>query len=76
MKQGLKRTAPELRPIARDLQALVRDIEAEHQARDESQTTWGPEALRRILRQDLKGDEGADRLQPRAVHPSPGARTT
>jgi trehalose 6-phosphate synthase len=48
---------PELRPIARDLQTLVRDLEAERQARDESQTVWGPEALRRILRQDLKGDE-------------------
>jgi trehalose 6-phosphate synthase len=46
-----------LRPIARDLQALVRDLEAERRSRDESQTTWGPEALRRILHQDLKGDE-------------------
>src|SRR3989442_1597904 len=54
---GLTGTAPELRPIARDLQALVRDLEAERAGRDESQTTWGPEALRRILRQDLKGDE-------------------
>jgi trehalose 6-phosphate synthase len=50
-------TTPELRPIARDLQALVRDLESERQSRDESQTTWGPDALRRILRQDLKGDE-------------------
>jgi trehalose 6-phosphate synthase len=55
--EGLKATAPELRPIARDLQALVREIESERQTRDESQTTWGPDALRRILRQDLKGDE-------------------
>jgi len=52
-----KGTAPELRPIARDLQALVRDLEAERRTRDESQTVWGPDALRRILRQDLKGDE-------------------
>src|SRR5574339_86571 len=50
-------TAPELRPIARDLQALVSDLESERRTRDESQTTWGPDALRRILRQDLKGDE-------------------
>ena len=57
LKQDLKATAPELRPIARDLQALVLDLEAERHSRDESQTTWGPEALRRILRQDLKGDE-------------------
>ncbi|HET7197649.1 MAG TPA: trehalose-6-phosphate synthase [Burkholderiales bacterium] len=54
---GLAATAPELRPIARDLQALVRDLEAERSGRDESQTTWGADALRRILRQDLKGDE-------------------
>src|SRR5260370_969757 len=39
---GLAGTAPELRPIARDLQALVRDLEAERAGRDESQTTWGP----------------------------------
>ena len=47
----------ELRPIARDLQALVSDLENERRSRDESQTTWGPDALRRILRHDLKGDE-------------------
>jgi trehalose 6-phosphate synthase len=57
LKQDLKNTAPELRPIARDLQALVLDLEAERNSRDEGQTNWGPEALRRILRQDLKGDE-------------------
>src|SRR5512134_2516787 len=48
---------PELRPFARDLQALVNDLENERRARDDSQTTWGPDALRRILRNDLKGDE-------------------
>jgi trehalose 6-phosphate synthase len=50
-------TAPELRPIARDLQTLLTDLEAERRTRDEAQTSWGPDALRRILRQDLKGDE-------------------
>jgi trehalose 6-phosphate synthase len=54
---GWKSASPELRPIARDLQALVLDLESERRSRDESQTLWGPEALRRILRQDLKGDE-------------------
>src|SRR5258708_3214147 len=57
LRQGLKATAPELRPIARDLQALVLDLAAERPSRVERQTTWGPDALRRILRQDLKGDE-------------------
>jgi trehalose 6-phosphate synthase len=52
-----KSASPELRPIARDLQALVLDLESERRTRDESQTSWGPDALRRILRHDLKGDE-------------------
>ncbi|HZN85702.1 MAG TPA: trehalose-6-phosphate synthase [Burkholderiales bacterium] len=56
-REGLRVTAPELRPIARDLQALVRDLEAERHVRDETQMTWGPEALRGVLREDLKGDE-------------------
>ncbi|MDH4191718.1 MAG: trehalose-6-phosphate synthase [Betaproteobacteria bacterium] len=55
--EGLRRTSRELRPIARDLQALVRDLEVERSTRDESQTAWGPDALRRILREDLLGDE-------------------
>jgi trehalose 6-phosphate synthase len=53
----MRAAAPELRPIARDLQTLISDLESERRTRDESQTTWGPDALRRILRQDLKGDE-------------------
>lgn len=48
---------PSLRPIAQDLRALVQDLETQRRSRDESQTAWGPEALRRILREDLKGDE-------------------
>jgi len=60
--EGLLRTPeqvrmPELRPFAKDLQALVRDLEVQRRSRDESQIGWGPAALRRILREDLKGDE-------------------
>ena len=47
----------ELRPVARDLQALIRDLEREQRIRDESQVSWNPEALRAILRDDLRGDE-------------------
>src|ERR687896_568181 len=36
-----KVSVPELRPFARDLQALVNDLENERRARDESQTSWG-----------------------------------
>jgi len=47
----------ELRPVARDLQALIRDLESERRTRDESQINWSPETLRMILRNDLKGEE-------------------
>ena len=47
----------ELRPIARDLEAMVRELEGERRMRDESQISWTPENLRNILREDLKGDE-------------------
>lgn len=48
---------PELRPIARDLRSLVRDLESERRARDESQVSWSPKALKEILKRDLRGDE-------------------
>jgi len=50
-------TLPELRPIASDLRALIRDMESEYRARDESQVNWSPEALRTILRNDLRGED-------------------
>jgi trehalose 6-phosphate synthase len=50
-------TTPELQPIARDLRMLIRDLEAEYRPRDESQDTWTPEALRSILKGELRGEE-------------------
>src|SRR5690349_11142322 len=47
----------ELKPIARDLDAMVRELESERRMRDESQISWAPESLRAILREDLRGDE-------------------
>jgi trehalose-6-phosphate synthase len=47
----------ELRPIARDLEKMVRELETERRMRDESQISWKPDNLRAILREDLKGDE-------------------
>ncbi|MDQ8165845.1 MAG: trehalose-6-phosphate synthase [Gemmatimonadota bacterium] len=46
-----------LRPIAQDLRALIRDLEADHQVRDHERLSWTPEALRTILRGDLSGEE-------------------
>ncbi len=52
-----KSELPELRPIARDLRALIHDIEAEHRSRDEEQLAWTPETLRGILHGELRGLE-------------------
>ncbi|HTT40677.1 MAG TPA: trehalose-6-phosphate synthase [Burkholderiales bacterium] len=48
---------PELQPVVKDLRALIRDLERDRRSRDESQVSWTPEALRAILREDLRGDE-------------------
>ena len=47
----------ELRPVADDLRALIRDLEAEHRLRDEEQVTWTPETLREILHRELHGQD-------------------
>ncbi|MGZ3700760.1 MAG: alpha,alpha-trehalose-phosphate synthase (UDP-forming) [Bdellovibrionota bacterium] len=48
---------PEIRPIAKDLHALVQQMEHERAVRDESAVTWTPAALREILKRDLAGEE-------------------
>ncbi|HTP96538.1 MAG TPA: trehalose-6-phosphate synthase [Burkholderiales bacterium] len=60
--EGLLRPAekinvPELRPLARDLRSLIREVESGIRPRDESQLSWTPETLRGILREDLRGDD-------------------
>jgi trehalose 6-phosphate synthase len=47
---------PELRPIARDLQKLVQELESEVRSRDESQISWTPHSLRAILHGELRGE--------------------
>lgn len=48
---------PGFKPIARDLQQLIRALEAETRTRDEGQITWTPEALRGILHSELSGED-------------------
>ena len=48
---------PGFKPIARDLQRLIRELEVETRTRDESQITWTPEALRAILHCELSGED-------------------
>ena len=52
-----KSDRPELRPIARDLRALIQDIQSEHRSRQDDQAPWDPDALRAILDGDLRGHE-------------------
>jgi trehalose 6-phosphate synthase len=58
-RRGTARAAPprELRPLARDLQLLVREIESERTARDEANVLWAPQTLKSVLQSELKGDE-------------------
>lgn len=53
--QTVKR--PELLPLAKDLKALLSSLDTERQARDVSQMTWTPKALKAILNQELAGEE-------------------
>jgi trehalose 6-phosphate synthase len=47
----------QLQPIADDLRALVRDLEAENRLRDDEQLAWSPETLRDILERELRGHD-------------------
>jgi trehalose 6-phosphate synthase len=48
---------PEFKPIARDLQRLIRELDSESRTRDEGQITWSAESLRAILRGELRGED-------------------
>jgi trehalose-6-phosphate synthase len=50
-------SSPELRPIVKDLRVLMRDLESDRRAKDESQISWSPRALKDILNKELTGDE-------------------
>jgi len=52
-----KHHGPELQPVAKDLRALIQDLESDKRMRDESQVSWKPATLKAILRDHLAGDE-------------------
>ncbi len=54
---GNHRHAPELQPVAKDLRALIQQLEQDKRMRDESQMTWTPLKLKTILHDYLAGDE-------------------
>lgn len=57
LREPQKPAPPELRPLARDLHAAVREILREQQTGNDAQTQWTAASLREILRRDLRGDE-------------------
>lgn len=48
---------PELQPLAGDLRALLRSLDAERRFADDATISWTPDALRRLLRTELRGDQ-------------------
>jgi trehalose 6-phosphate synthase len=50
-------TAPELRPIARDVTQLLRELEHIYRPTDDNQQRWNPETLRATLRGELRGND-------------------
>ncbi|MEP7329191.1 MAG: trehalose-6-phosphate synthase, partial [Betaproteobacteria bacterium] len=50
-------TAPELRPIARDVQTLLRELEHQYRPTDETQQRWSQDTLRAVLRGEMRGNE-------------------
>jgi trehalose 6-phosphate synthase len=55
--KGFGRPPAELGPIAKDLRALIEELEADHRSRDEEQLAWTPATLRDILHRELRGQE-------------------
>src|SRR5947207_13357839 len=55
--RGFSGPPPERRPIAKDLRALIDELEADHRSRDDEQLVWTPVTLRQILRRELRGKE-------------------
>lgn len=57
-KTGLfSTTQHELKPLAKDLRVLVRDIERDRKIRDVLNISWTPASLRELLNKELSGEE-------------------
>ncbi|MGK2962440.1 MAG: alpha,alpha-trehalose-phosphate synthase (UDP-forming) [Gemmatimonadaceae bacterium] len=57
LRPGGSAASGELQPIANDLRALIRDLEAENRFRDEEQLAWSGATLREILDRELRGQQ-------------------
>ena len=57
LRPSSKNEPSELRPVAKDLRSLLRDLEATHHAREDSQLAWTADTLRDALHIELRGQE-------------------
>jgi len=57
LRRSARATAPELKPIERDVSALLRDLERVYRPVDEGQQRWTQETLRATLRGELRGND-------------------
>ncbi len=57
IRRSSKATAPELKPIERDVSALLRDLERVYRPIDDRQQRWTQETLRATLRGELRGND-------------------
>jgi trehalose-6-phosphate synthase len=48
---------PDLQPLVGDLRSMLRDMERERRSTDVVTANWAPDTLRRLLREQLSGDE-------------------
>jgi trehalose 6-phosphate synthase len=55
--RGDKQEGSDLHPVAQDLRAMIRELESDKRMRDESQMSWTPATLKKILHDHLAGDE-------------------
>ena len=57
LRRSARATAPELKPIERDVSALLRDLERVYRPTDGNQQRWTQETLRATLRGELRGND-------------------
>ncbi len=57
LRPSSTRTAPELKPIARDVRDLLRELEHQYRPTDETQQRWTQDTLRAVLRGEMRGND-------------------
>lgn len=50
-------TSSEIKPLVKDLRALIKELQTNQRIRDESLMSWTPKVLKEILNKELSGDE-------------------